>query len=353
MTQPEAALRWHSPEQQPFRINGLPWHEQEGTYRRIARSDERAVTEKVRQFAACPSGGQIRFRTDSTRLSIRVRLSGPPKLNNMPATSECGFDCYIDVEDERLFRSASRYDHSRTDYEMPLYSGMDKQLRTITLYFPLYQGVEEVWIGLDPDAVVADPPSYASDKRVVIYGTSITQGAAAARPGMSYPNILSRRFPLEFINMGFSGSGRGEPEMAAIVARIERPACFIMDYEANCPNVAHMERTLSPFLRIYREAHPDVPILVLSKIRYAQELFDDELIEKRLRMQAIQQETVERMRREGERRIYFQDGSGLLGSRFHECTVDGVHPTDLGFMKMADGLTPVLRDLLQVGKVKF
>lgn len=350
MTSAAAALRWHSPAEGPFHVNGFAWYGQEGTYRRIPRAAEETVSPTARKFSVCTSGGQIRFRTDSPRLSVHVRLSGPALLNNMPATSQCGFDCYIDVEDQRLFHSASRYDHSQTEYELAMFTDMDRHMRAVTLYFPLYQGVEEVRIGLDPDARVQEPDAYASDKRVVLYGTSITQGAAAARPGMSYTNILSRRIPLEFINMGFSGSGRGEPEMARLVSEIARPGCFVMDYEANCPNVAHMERTLPAFLRIYREAHPDVPILVLSKIRYAREMFDDALLEKRMRMQAFQQETVERLRSEGDRHIHFHDGSGLLGDCFHECTVDGVHPTDLGFMKMADGLTPVLRGLLKSGE---
>jgi lysophospholipase L1-like esterase len=147
--------------------------------------------------------------------------------------------------------------------------------------------------------------------------------------------------------LGFSGSGRGEPELAKLVSDISGPACLVLDYEANCPSPEHMEKTLPEFIRIYRDVHPDVPILVLSKIRYARELFDDALLEKRLRMQRFQRETVERLNRQGDRNIYFYDGSGLLGANFHECTVDGVHPTDLGFMRMADGLTPVLQKLLQ------
>jgi hypothetical protein len=230
---------------------------------------------------------------------------------------------------------------------MVMYEKMERQPRAITLYFPLYQGVEEVQIGLEPDADISEPAKYASSKRVIVYGTSITQGASAARPGMSYTNILSRRIPLEFINLGFSGSGRGEPELAMLVSDISGPACLVLDYEANCPSPEHMEKTLPEFIRIYRDVHPDVPILVLSKIRYARELFDDALLEKRLRMQRFQRETVERLNRQGDRNIYFYDGSGLLGANFHECTVDGVHPTDLGFMRMADGLTPVLQKLLQ------
>jgi len=347
MSDSEFTVTWHSPANPPFRINGFAWYGEEGKYRRLPQAPRVAIPPAVDKFANCTSGGQIRFRTDSSSLMLRVKLSGLADLNHMPATSQCGFDCYIDIGERRLFHSSSRYDRTKQDYEIVMYQKMERRLRDVTLYFPLYQGVEEVSIGLDQDGIIAEPAAYASDKRVVVYGTSITQGASAARPGMSYTNILSRRIPLEFINLGFSASGRGEPEVAMLVGDIPNPACLVLDYEANCPRPEHLEKTLPEFIRIYRDAHPDVPILVVSKIRYARELFDDALLNKRLSMQAIQRETVERLKGQGDQNVFFYDGSGLLGDHFHECTVDGVHPTDLGFMRMADGLTPVLQKLLE------
>ncbi|MEF3311202.1 SGNH/GDSL hydrolase family protein [Paenibacillus sp. GYB004] len=347
MSDSEFTVTWHSPANPPFRINGFAWYGEEGKYRRLPQAPRVAIPPAVDKFANCASGGQIRFRTDSSGLALRVKLSGLADLNHMPATSQCGFDCYIDIGERQLFHSSSRYDRTKQDYEIVMYQKMERRLRDVTLYFPLYQGVEEVSVGLDRDGIIAEPAAYASDKRVVVYGTSITQGASAARPGMSYTNILSRRIPLEFINLGFSASGRGEPEVAMLVGDIPNPACLVLDYEANCPRPEHLEKTLPEFIRIYRDAHPDVPILVVSKIRYARELFDDALLNKRLSMQAIQRETVERLNRHGDQNVFFYDGSGLLGDHFHECTVDGVHPTDLGFMRIADGLTPVLQKLLE------
>jgi lysophospholipase L1-like esterase len=227
-----------------------------------------------------------------------------------------------------------------------LFESPTKRQQCITLYFPLYQGVEEIWIGVDPDAEVSEVPAYISDKRIVIYGTSITQGGCANRPGMAYPHILSRSIPLEFINLGFSGNGRGEPEVAKVISEIDNPALFVLDYEANVGTYERMEATLPEFIRILRSKHTTTPILVLSRIRYAAECFSTDAENRRHRMRHIQMEIVEQLRQSGDRHVHFLDGGDLLGEDFAECTVDGIHPTDLGFHRMAHRLLPVIQNLL-------
>src|SRR5690606_269350 len=100
--------------------------------------------------------------------------------------------------------------------------------------------------------------------RLVVYGTSITQGGCASRPGMAYPSILARRLGIETLNLGFSGNGRGEPEVAHILAQLENVSCFILDYESNVPVAEDLRTTLTAFIPILRERHPDVPIIVIS-----------------------------------------------------------------------------------------
>ena len=344
---PAEELVWRSPREEPFRISGFAWFHADGKYRRLPVAPSHPIRPEVDALANCTAGGQIRFRTDSTCLALRVELSAPAGMYHMPATGQCGFDCYIGEPGSQRYAATTRYDHKEKAYECVLLRFPKREMRTVTLNFPLYQGVEQVEIGLDPDARVAAPPPYRSDKRVILYGTSITQGGCASRPGMAYPNILSRRIPLEFINLGFSGNGRGEPEMARIIGEIPNPALLVLDYEANVGTPERMRETLPAFIRIYREAHPDVPILVLSRIRYARDDWEEETRMKREENLRIQRETVERFRRDGDGRVYFHDGSDLLGEAdFFECTVDGVHPTDLGFMRMADRLKPILERLL-------
>lgn len=342
------SLKWLSPLEHPFHIAGFPWLDSEHKYRRLPSAPADLLPPAVDSLANCTAGGQIRFRTSSSRLSIRVKLRGPGNMYHMPATGQCGFDCYLGEPGNQYFVSTTRFDHTKTEYEASLYDWKQKREFCVTLNFPLYQGVEEVWIGIDADAEINAAPAYASDKPVVIYGTSITQGGCATRPGMAYPNIMSRSIPLQFVNLGFSGNGKGEAEVARTIAGIGNPALFVLDYEANSGSVEQIAETLPPFIRILRERHPEVPILVVSNIRYAGDRFYEATLQLHESRRKVQEETVNRLRDEGDANIHFVNGFTLLGEDdAEECTVDGSHPTDLGFLRMAKSLTPVFRELLK------
>ncbi len=342
-------IRWMSPEEAPIQLVGFPWFQQEGLYRRLPQSPTHLIPAAVDQLADCTSGGQIRFQTTSAKLFIKVELAGASDMYHMPATGQSGFDCYIGGPGEQKYISTTRFDHKQTSYSVQLFdlSQLDTQMRMITLNFPLYQGVQKIEIGIDPDADLAAPVSFSDDRRVIVYGTSITQGGCAARPGMSYTNILSRYINHEFINLGFSGNGRGEPELAHIISQIERPALLVLDYEANVGEPANLQQTLPEFIRIYRETHSDIPILVLSRILYAKDRFDAALTKLCDDRREIARHTVQVYQNAGDSNIEFYDGTDLLGDDYEECTVDGVHPTDLGFIRMANGLHPLLRRLLK------
>jgi hypothetical protein len=339
-------LIWHSPLEQPFQLAGFGWLSEESRYRRLPAKPSWILPEAVDLLANCTAGGQIRFATDAASLSVKVKLTGAANMYHMPATGQCGFDCYIGGLGEQVYYNTTVYDHRKTEFESVIFTDFERENRIITLNFPLYQGVEEVWVGLDLEAQIDHPPVYDSTKKIIVYGTSITQGGCASRPGMAYTNILSRRINLEFLNLGFSGNGKGEPELAHILAEIPDPACLILDYEANCVSTELLQKTLPDFISIYREKHPLTPILVISRITHAKEKFDPQMAQVRAERKQVQIRTVEQRRELDDANIYFCDGAALLGKDAHECTVDGSHPTDLGFLRMADGLTPILQRIL-------
>lgn len=339
-------LKWHAPTKEPFRLAGFAWFRHDRVYRRFPVKPQWPLPEPVDDLANRTAGGQIQFRTDSPKLFVRARLAAPANMNHMPATGQCGFDCYIGPPKQQRYCSTTKYDHTQTSYECMLFDLAPSEMRNVTLNFPLYQGMKEVLVGLTPNARIEAPPPYDDDRPVVVYGTSITQGGCAARPGMAYTNILSRRLNRPFINLGFSGSGKGEPEVARTMAEIPNPACFVLDYEANAWVDGILEKTLAEFIAILRAAHPRTPILVVSKIRYAGELFKEEMLQGRLVRRDFQRQMVEDLRGNGDDRILFFDGADMLGEDFDECTVDGAHPTDLGFRRMAQALEPVLEGIL-------
>ncbi|MHB9023153.1 MAG: SGNH/GDSL hydrolase family protein [Armatimonadota bacterium] len=337
---------WLSPVSPPFQLAGLPWFAQDGRFRRLPVAPRFPLPEAVDALANCPAGAQIRFCTNSTRVGLNVRLAGSSNMYHMPATGQSGFDCYLQYPEGWRYTRTASFAPSDTTYQVAMYADLPREMRAVTINFPLYQGVEDVQVGLEGDAEILPPPPFVDTRPIIFYGTSITQGGCACRPGMAHTNILSRRLNREVINLGFSGSGKGEPEVAELIAEIPDPACYVLEYEANTPSAESLQETLPVFIEILRREHSVVPILVVSRIRFALDLYDKTWGQGLLIRRDIQHDTVERLRTSGDANLHFLDGAGLLGDDYDECTVDGVHPTDLGFLRIAEGMLPALHALL-------
>jgi lysophospholipase L1-like esterase len=338
-------LAWHQPDQAPFRLSGFAWYAQDKVYRRLPVKPADPLPPGVESLANHTAGGQVSFITNSKALKLKAELAGAAGMDHMAATGACGFDVYVGPPGRQHFCGTTRFGLAQNAYEVFVFQHAQALLRNFTINFPLYQGVRSFKIGLDPEAQIKAPPPYALPRPVVVYGTSITQGGCASRPGMAYTNILSRRLNAEVINQGFSGSGQGEPEVARTIAAIPDPALLVIDCEANCGDGRLQER-LPNFIGILRAAHRDTPILIVSRIRFAGDLVHKQAEASRKKLELFQRRLVERARRQVDRHIYFMSGLELLGDDETECTVDGVHATDLGFYRMAGALEPVIRKLL-------
>ena len=206
--------------------------------------------------------------------------------------------------------------------------------------------MKRVEVGLAPGCRLAAPPAYGDARPIIVYGTSIDQGGCASRPGMAWTNILSRAMNRPFVNLGFSGNGQGEPELARLIATLRDPALMIVKYEGNAYWDGILERTLEPFLAILRQAHAAVPILVVSRPPHSKELYDPSERLSPLALREFQIRTVARLWDAGDLNIHFLDGSLLWGEDWHECTVDGLHPSDLGFQRMAGSLRGAIERVL-------
>ncbi|MFT6242095.1 MAG: hypothetical protein ACJAQT_004198 [Akkermansiaceae bacterium] len=171
----------------------------------------------VNRLANSTAGGQIQFQSDSAKVLVRVKLRQSSGMYHMPVTGQSGFDLYLGKAGEQRYAATTKFDAGAKDYEVTLFTG-SKSNRHFTLNFPLYNGVDSVEIGVAAGATITAPLPYQHDGRIVVYGTSITQGGCAARPGMAYPNILSRRLGADFIISNFTSPGwtrkqlRGSPD---------------------------------------------------------------------------------------------------------------------------------------------
>jgi lysophospholipase L1-like esterase len=341
------AIEWHDPAGDPFAVDGFAWFGRDRVYRRLPVAPAHPVRPEVDQLANNTAGGRIRFRTNSRRVWVQARLSGPAwGMYHMPSTGQSGFDLYYGTPDSMRFSKVSRTETGKSDVLAELLDAPAAETRDILIELPLYNGVRTLRIGVDPGSEVLAPSPLRHPRPVVIYGTSITQGGVASRPGMAWTNILSRRLGVPVVNLGFSGNGRGEPELARLMAEIEDPALIVLDYEPNA-DTGVLEATLEPFIRILRARHARTPILVVSRTPYALDLKESWRLTQRIERRDFQRALVSRLRAEGDSGIHFHDGSTLFGNESaDECTVDGVHPNDLGFWRIAEHLRPVVQDLL-------
>ena len=212
-------------------------------------------------------------------------------------------------------------------------------MHDITIHFPLYAGVKEFLVGVDGAATVEAATPYRLEKPVVYYGSSITQGGCASRPGNSYQAMISRNLNLDYVNLGFSGSAKGEETMAQYISTLDM-SVFVYDYDYNAPTPQHLRQTHQKMFQIIRDRNPQLPILILSRPRYR-------LVEHEKERLSIIRKTYEDAIASGDQNVYFIEGPTLMHYAQDGGTVDAVHPNDLGFFSMAKMITKTLKPILE------
>ncbi len=337
-------VRWYDVREEPFSLAGFEWIKKDSVFRRLPVNPDWKIPDAVDQLANQTAGGQVRFQTNSNRIYLKVELLERSGMYHMPATGQSGFDAYVKREGVQRYLKTTRFPHDTLRYQQEFKLGETNKMQMVTLNFPLYNGVKSVFIGIEKNALVETPPAFTFPGKMVIYGTSITQGGCVSRSGMAYSNILSRKLNAEFMNLGFSGSGKGEPELAHIINQITEMSFIILDYEANANET--IQNTITPFVKILRAKHPKTPILIMSKIRYTSAITGSETYKRLMSNRDFQKKLVEDRKANGDCNIYFLDGSTVLGEDYHECTVDGSHPTDLGSYRIANALFKKIKQIL-------
>lgn len=335
---------WFDAHEKPFGLVGFEWIKHDSVYRRLPVNPDWEITKQVDGLANHTAGGQVRFSTNSKKILVKVELAGKSNMYHMPATGQSGFDLYIREYGVQRYITTTRFAPDSTHYKYELYKSDDSKFHDFTINFPLYNGVKSLQIGVEQGSVIQAPPAFSFSGKIVIYGTSITQGGCVSRPGMAYSNILSRKLDAQFVNLGFSGNGKGEPALAHLINQISDVSFIILDYEANAGKT--IKNTLDPFIEILREQHPETPLLVMSKIRYARHFNNSSANELYFELRKFQKNLVDKRVTGGDNNIYFLDGSEVLGDDYFECTVDGVHPSDLGSDRIANALLTAIQSIV-------
>lgn len=320
-------------------VNGLAWwHEEKPALRRLPVRLKDTFRPQVWSLAQSPSGARVRFRTDSMSVGL-IAQGSAPTVGNMSVVGQAGFDLYVNG---RYQGSAWPDKDGRTAKEWPI--GHVRELREITLYLPLYRSVSVNEIVLEPGAKIEAPGPFAVAKPVVYYGSSITQGAAASNPGTAYQALLGRWLDTDFINLGFSGNGIGEPEVARAVAETDA-SCFVLDYWAN-PKPEVFRETLPGFVDILRAKHPRTPILVTGPYFNPSENVPGTAGEWQIEKRKMAPAFVAERRAAGDTNIHYVDGFEMLSPDQADGLADGRHANTMGFFFCARGLEPHLRKAL-------
>lgn len=309
-------------------------------YGRLPKSMESDFRPELKFLATNSAGIAVRFRSNSSTISIKWKLIHNYNMDHMAATAVRGVDLYTYLDDRWHYIGTARPKSSGKENMSSVISNMTAQNREYLVYLPLYDGVESLEIGVEHSSNISLPQSNQlvksdSKKPIVFYGTSITQGGCASRPGMAYPSILSRMLNRETINLGFSGNGRMDFAMAKAIAQIDCDA-VVLDCLPNTTAQSlrdSADRFISylldkmPNVKFFMVENPNFPYLVVdSKTKMALE-----------EENGVWRELFAKYTKEGRDNIYYIRGDNLIGED-GESTVDGIHFTDLGFLRYATQL---------------
>lgn len=344
VTEPD--LVWFDILEPPFAVYGVYFDKAQDRFVRMPADVAASVSEGVASLANKTAGGRVKFRTDSSYIAIKAEMDNSALMPHMPLTGQSGFDLYRKTEQGDIFFQTfvppmgmkEGYSAGRTT---------DGNMYDYTINFPLYDRVKHLYIAFKRNAHLEAAAPYAHETPVVYYGSSITQGGCASRPGNAYQAIISRRLDVDHINLGFSGCARGEQTMIDYIASLDM-SVFVSDYDHNAPTAAHLAATLPVLYKTVRAAHPDLPIVLVSATDVQLKGNDAPWYGEYVDRLAIVRNVYEEGRAAGDKNVYFVSGTDLFaGECWDACTVDGTHPNDLGFYRMAMGLEKVIAPLLK------
>ncbi|MDB5386026.1 MAG: hypothetical protein JWM11_1672 [Planctomycetaceae bacterium] len=326
-------------------LEGQGWTDLKAPFDRLPAKADGKAPASVWGLSRQSAGLAVRFVTDAQAIHARWTLiNANLAMPHMAATGVSGLDLYVRDASGQWRWLAVGQPKAQTN-SVAIVSGLPPGEREYLLYLPLYNGVSSVEIGIDKSKslALADPRPETRRKPVLFYGTSITQGGCASRPGMVYTAILGRKLNRPVINLGFSGSGRMEPIMAELLAEVD-PSLYVLDCLPNMSAIEVTERVV-PFVKTLRAAHPETPILLVEDRSYTNSFLVSSSRERNTTSRAALKQAYEKLLAEGVKNLGYLTGEQLLGDD-GEGTVDSSHPTDLGFLRQAEAFQPAIEKLL-------
>ncbi len=338
----EPALTWH--DVTTWGVEGRAFGDMERNrwFDRLPAEAEGKVTGAVWGLSRDSAGMMVRFKTDATEIWADYTLSKERLAGaNMTAIGASGLDLYA-RDDTGQWRWVGVTRPDKKVVRQQIITGLKPGLREYAAYLPLYNGVENLSVGVAPDAKF-EPLAPRAAKPIVFYGTSITHGASASRPGMVHTAILGRRFDRPVINLGFSGNGRMDAAVGELLVKIDA-AVFVIDCLPNM-GAADVRAKCIPLVQQLRAAHPTTPIVLVEDRRNTNSWIVPARDRHHTENHAALRECFATLQKDGVKGLHYLGGDDLLGHD-DEGATDGSHPNDMGFVRQADQFEPVLRKAL-------
>jgi len=336
-----AALDWHDVTK--WGVEGRAWPEMERQrwFDRFPSIADGKVPAPVWGLSRDSAGMMVRFKTDATSISAHYVLrSDRLAMPHMPATGVSGVDLYA-RDEQGQWRWVNVTKPAAKEVNAVIQADIAPGLREYAAYLPLYNGIESLEIGVPKGAKFEELAPRA--KPIVFYGTSITHGACASRPGMVHTAILGRHLERPVVNLGFSGNGRMDASVGELLAKIDA-AAFVIDC---LPNMGpdDVRQKCAPLVKMLRAARPETPIVLVEDRRNTNSWITPKRQQFHNENHAALRESFEALKKDGGSKLYYIPGDGMLGDDAEGAT-DGSHPNDLGFMRQAAAFEPVLREAL-------
>lgn len=334
-------LQWHDVEDWGVEGKGWAADQTEKYFDRLPKRARGVVRDAVWNLSRHSAGMLTRFRTDADQIWVDYHLtSSKLALPHMPATGVSGVDLYA-TDDEGQWRWLAVSRPSSQAVKARLVRNLLPGKREFMAYLPLYNGTDHLRVGL-PAGATFEPVAPRNEKPMVFYGTSITHGACASRPGMPHPAILGRRLERPVINLGFSGNGKMEKEVGEYLCELD-PCVYVIDC---LPNMVGREvaTRAEPLVRQLRKNRPETPVLLVEDRTYANAGFVSGLHKRHADSRGALRAAYEKLVSDGFKQIGYLPGESLLGQD-RDDTTDGSHPSDLGFYRHANAMEVALKKL--------
>lgn len=328
-----------------FPLYGTVAHNQSVNYVRVPDSLKQGMRKELYDLALNTAGLYIRFASDASAIGARWTARNRFNMNHMTPTGIRGMDLYALVDGKWTTVSSCRPNLNKHTTSTVVMQDMEPKMREYMLYLPLYDGVDSVYIGVNKGAHVQMPAvdSPRAAMPIIMYGTSILQGGCASRPGMIHTSILSRELDRQVINLGFSGNGKLDRDIARMIGRT--PASVIVVDALPNNKTEEVEAKMEPFIATIRQFQPTTPILLVESPIFPLTRFNLETRSTIADKNAALRKIFDRLAPADPNLHYFR-GEDIFGDCV-EGTVDNYHFTDLGFTVYARNMLPVLRSLLK------